>query len=194
MKTKILLLILIAIILTSCATASPQPALESSIPSTQEISTATPSSINGFVEPDPSTWVMLMPAVDEYFYYRKQAMIANDVEVLWAHYPELRNDVNISKGINAEGFLISSYQGLKLFDGNIFPEDYERIRVKLAGAKAEVLVHGLELYLFRDENGNFQDSGGEIWIDLYMTRLGNNRWYVYKTDAVTDAEYSQFSP
>lgn len=193
MKTKILSLFFAAFYLASCTAASlpPTPGGPARGPETTPTTT---SSGSGFVEPDPDTWVMLMPAVREYFYYRKQAMLAGDVEVLWARYPELRNDADISKGINAEGSMISAYLGMKLFDGNVFPESYERIKVKAGEERAEVLVHGLELYLYRQEDGSFQDSGGEVWIDLYMRRSADRQWNVYKTDAVTDAEYGQFAP
>jgi len=136
---------------------------------------------------------MLLPAVLEYFYYRKKAMVSGNVEELWSHYPELRNATDVPKGINAEGFFISNYQGLKLFDGNIFPEQYEQIRVKVTSDETEVLVHGMELYLFLDENGRFNESGGEIKIVLYL-RIKDGNWVVFKTDEVMQSEWLQFSP
>ncbi len=134
-----------------------------------------------------------MPTVLEYFYYRKQAVITNDIEALWAQYPELKNNVNIEQGINSEEFTVKNYQGLKPFDGNISPEHYEQFKVKLTNGQAEVLVHGMELYTFLDENDNFEESGGEFKIILYM-QMKEGRWVVYKTDEVTIGEWQQFAP
>ena len=181
------------ILLVSCTSIPLQgkPA-NTSITSLSEM--ATPADgIAGFVEPDPDTWVMLMPAVQEYFYYRKKAVIAADIHGLWEHYPELENGKDISKGINAEEQAISGYQTLKVFDGNIQPEEYERMKVKLAGDQAEVLVHGVELYLWIDKTGNFSNSGGEFKIVLFLQRT-RDQWSVYKTDEVTMSEWQQFSP
>ena len=147
----------------------------------------------GFVRPDPETYVKVLPAVLEYFYYRKQAMISGSVETLWEKYPELKNDIDFSKGVNSEGFFISNYHGLKLFDGNIFPEAYEPIKVKVKPDETEVLVHGMELYLFLDENREFTESGGEIKIVLYL-HLKDGHWVVFKTDEVLQSEWQQFSP
>jgi len=82
---------------------------------------------------------------------------------------------------------------LKLFDGNIFPEAYEPIKVKVQSDETEVLVHGMELYLFLDENKEFTESGGEIKIVLYL-HLKNGHWTVFKTDEVLQSEWQQFSP
>ena len=134
-----------------------------------------------------------MPAVREYFYYRQKAIISNDIDKLWTHFPELQNGVDLDKGINREEFVVSIYQDLKPIDGNFFPEQYERIRVKIVNDKAEVYVHGIELLLWVDENGNFEDSGGEIKIILYMQKQ-NNRWIVYKTDQIRMGEQNPFAP
>ena len=109
------------------------------------------------------------------------------------HYPELKNGIDLNKGINREEFLVSTYQGLKPFDGNFFPEQYERIRVKIINDRAEVYVHGIELLLYVDENGDFQESGGEIKIILFMQKQ-NNRWVVYKTDQIQMGEQNPFAP
>lgn len=43
---------------------------------------------SGATELDPSTWVSVMPAVREYFYYRKKAILSGDSQVLWNRYPD----------------------------------------------------------------------------------------------------------
>jgi hypothetical protein len=144
----------------------------------------TSTSTVGFTEPDPETWVMLMPAIREYFYYRKKAVIAGKVEVLWARYPELKDGADFSSGINAEEFFINNMQGLKPFDGNIFPESYGQIKVIISGEKAEVLAHGMELYLYADETGKFDDSGGEFKIIIFLRRQ-DDQWTVYKTQDIS---------
>ncbi len=87
---------------------------------------------------------------------------------------------------------MTGYKSFNLFDGNIFPEYYERIKVKMTQDGAEVLVHGMELYLFVDDYGNFSDSGGEFKIVLYLKKK-DARWNVYKTDEVTLSEWHQSS-
>lgn len=189
MKTKILLTLIISIPLFSCRSAVtpmvPTPVVPILLPEpTTEISTSTSTSKAGFTDPNPETWVMLMPAVREYLYYRKEAVIAGNVEVLWAQYPELKVGADFSKGINAEEFFINNMQGLKPFDGNIFPEYYEQIKVNLLGESAEILIHGMELYLFVDETGKFDDSGGEFRIIIFL-RHQDNQWIVYKTQDIS---------
>jgi len=172
----IIALLLIAILFVSCA-----PAATNVAPT--EISVFTPSTTD-FTEPDPETWVMLMPAVREYFYYRKQAVIAGNAEVLWKRYPELRDGADIPVGINAEEFFINNMQGLKPFDGNIFPESYEKIQVNYLDEKAEILTHGMELYLYADETGMFEDSGSEFKLIIFLRRQ-DNQWLVYKTHDIS---------
>jgi hypothetical protein len=199
MKIKPLCLFIVTIIFTSCVPAPsfvlatptefPSPT-QTPIP---EIPTATLAVVEGFSELDPHTWVTIMPAVREYFYYRQKAIISNNIEEFWAHYPELKNGMDISKGINQEEFLRDTYQFLKPFDGNFFPEQYERLRIKIINDKAEVYVHGMELLLYVDEEGDFQESGGEIRIILFMQKK-NNRWVVYKTDEIHMGEPNPFAP
>jgi hypothetical protein len=86
MKIESLCLFIVTIIFTSCApvptsvlatpTEFPSP-IPTPIP---EIPTATLVVVEGFSEPDPHTWVMIMPAVREYFYYRQKAIISNNIE------------------------------------------------------------------------------------------------------------------
>jgi len=161
---------------------------------TSSSSITTSSNISGFIEPDPGTFVALMPALREYFYYRKQAVITGNIEKLWAHFPELKNDVNFEKGINSEELIVTNYQSLKPFDGNVFPEHFERFKVKFINEQqVEVLVHGIELYTWLDESHKFDDSGGEFKVVLYL-HMKEGRWVVYKTDEVTLMEWQQFSP
>lgn len=146
-----------------------------------------------YIEPDPETYAAIMPVIREYFYYRKQAIISGSTEQLFSRYPELKRDIELSKGINAEEFHIKNYRQLQPVDGNIFPEYYEKIKLKIDHDKAEVLLHGMELYLFSDENNEYQDSGGELKMIIHMQRK-NDRWCIYKTDEVTQSEWREFSP
>ena len=194
MKTKILLTIILSITLFSCvpavmpvSTDTPVPAMVISTTTpnpTAEISISTSTNTFSFIDPNPETWVMLMPAVREYLYYRKKAVIAGNVEVLWEQYPELKVETDFSQGINAEEFFINNMQGLKPFDGNIFPEYYEQMKVNVLGKSAEVLIHGMELYLYIDETGKFEDSGGEFRIIIFL-RHQDNQWTVYKTHDIS---------
>lgn len=156
---------------------------------------ASPDSTNTgeYAEPDPETCVDFMPIIREYFHYRKQAIILSNMDQFWARFPGLRQGVDIEKGINLEEFTMTGYKGLNPFDGNIFPEYYERIKVKMTPDGTEVLIHGMELYLWMDDYGNFSDSGGEFKIVLYLQKKGA-RWNVYKTDEVTLSEWHQSSP
>ena len=182
MKTKkFVMVLLVVIVLASC------------VPNDLNIQTVSPDNSTGFIKPDPETFVALMPAVREYFYYRKKAVTSGNIEELWAQFPELKDGTDFSNGINSEEFVVTNYQGLKPFDGNIFPEYYERFKVKLEKENAEILVHGMELYLCLDENGKFEDSGGEFKIVLYL-RMRDGHWVVYKTDEVTIGEWQQISP
>lgn len=160
-----------------CASCSPKPA---------SIST-------GFIEPDPETYVSILPVINEYFYHRKQAVITGNPEDLFTKYPELISDTNISKGINAEEFHITNYRNLHPIDGNIFPEYYEKIKIKIDNDKAEVLLHGMEIYLWSDENGEFKETGGEFKM-IIAIHLVNGQWVIDKTDEVTQSEWSKFSP
>lgn len=196
MRTNTLTAILLVLIvfLTSCSSDGLSSAtVIAGSNSVSDIPTFTPAGTTSFTEPDPETFVALIPALREYFYYRKKAIITENIEELWAHYPELKNEVNLAQGINSEEFIVTNYQSLKAFDGNIFPEQYERFKVKFTNGQAEVLVHGMELYTWLDENNKFEDSGGEFKIVLYL-RMKDGRWVVYKTDEVTLSEWQQFSP
>lgn len=103
---------------------------------------------DGYAEPDPSTWVILMSPVREYLYYRKQAVINQNVSKLWERYPDLKQ-ANPQSGINAEASVVANYRTFKLVDGNIQAEHYERLKAKVSGDRAEVIIHGMETYLSR---------------------------------------------
>lgn len=44
---------------------------------------------------------MLMKPVREYFYYRKEAVVKDDVQILWYRYPGLKQGNDFSTGVNA---------------------------------------------------------------------------------------------
>lgn len=195
------LILLTCAMLISCSPVNTSPETNTQIPTAKPrtttqtptaVPTATPLAISDFSELDPETYVTLMPAIREYFYYRKQAVISGNTEELWQHYPGLSQDIDVEAGINAEGFHIQNYHGLKPFDGNILPEYYERLKINETPAGFEVLLHGMELYLWKDGN-NFDESGGEFKIVLYL-RQEDAVWVVYKTDQVTQMEWNQSIP
>ncbi len=155
----------------------------------QNTETVTPISDSAgvFLSPedmDSQTFMAFMPVVREYFYYRKKAILANSVEVLWARFPGLKQGVDINNGINAEEKTVTNTHFLNPFDGNISPESRERIKVKLSGDHAELLVHGGEMYLYRDQTGNFDETGGELKIILFVQQEGS-QWMVYKTQDIS---------
>lgn len=176
MKKPIIHLLVLIILLVSCN----QTQLE-------------PTDPDSFIMPDPETYVMLMPAVREYFYYRKQAVISGEMDTFWSLYPNLKQDTDLSLGINTESSLVRSMQGLKPFDGNILPEYYEKIKVKSNGSEIQVLIHGMELYVWNNIPYQFDDSGGEFKIVLYLLEHSGG-WTVTKTDEVTLAEWHDFTP
>jgi hypothetical protein len=99
-----------------------------------------------------------------------------------------------SQGINAEELIVGNYKSLKPIDGNIFPQQYERFKIKFIDKDlVEVFVHGMELYTWISEGNKFDECGGEFQVVLYL-RLQNNKWKVYRTDQVTMSEWYQFSP
>ncbi|MCD4674312.1 MAG: hypothetical protein K8R77_16745 [Anaerolineaceae bacterium] len=183
--------LLVSVVMVSCLpiNSANTPSSNSSL----ETPSSTPATTTDFIEPDSETFVSLMPTIKEYLYFRKKSVISGDTKDLWENFPELREGTDIEKGINSEEFIVANYQSLKPFDGNIFPEYYERFKVKVSNDGTEVLVHGMELYLWLDENNKFKDSGGEFKIVLYLHKK-DSRWVVYKTDEVTISEWHQFSP
>ncbi|MEA3327850.1 MAG: hypothetical protein U9R53_11190 [Chloroflexota bacterium] len=146
-----------------------------------------------FTEPDPETYVSLMPPILEYFYHRKEAVLSGDLQAFYRRYPDLEHNTNFEKGINTESTLISSYHALAPFDGNIHPEYYEKIKISQSENGIRVLVHGMELYLLKNSQGKFGESGGEFKLVLFMRQEGDT-WQVYQTDEVTLQEWQDFKP
>ncbi len=112
----------------------------------------------------------------------KKAFIAGDPEILWSRYPALKQGSDPTKRINSEKFEIAVRQTMKLLDGNVFPESYERIKAKFSGDQLEVVVHGMELYVW-DNDGTFDDTGGEIKLILSFRREGD-QWTLFRTQDV----------
>ncbi len=104
----------------------------------------------GFSEPDSSQLTKLTLPVREYLYYRKQAILNQDLSKMWLRYPELKQ--NIASNPHAETALTDKYQSVKPLDSNIDPEKYERIKVKVTGDVAEAIIHGTESYLYQPNN------------------------------------------
>lgn len=148
---------------------------------------------SAFTNPDPQTYVSLMPIIREYFYLRKQAVLSGDPDPLLTRYPDLAAGADLEMGINIEAHHIASMQSLAPFDGNIHPEYYEPIRIKESGETMEILVHGMELYLWNNEDDTFNESGGEFKMVLTVRKEGNT-WQIIKTDQVTLQEWKGFEP
>lgn len=186
--------VLLAGILTSCAPAGNLPPAASSQPVTPS-STPAPTcsgdppleaaALTDFTEPELGTWDALMAPLREYFYYRKKAIIGGDAHILWQRYPALAQGADPYKGSNAEVLFVESMQELKPVDGNILPEYYERVKVVKGDGYAQVLVHDLELYVFRDSNGRFDDSGGEFKIIVFLCATTDGSWTVYHTQDIS---------
>lgn len=138
---------------------------------------------DGLKEVTPAQFAEFSPVVNRYFYLRKQAVIKQDVEVLFREYPELRQGADPVAGINGESQTVAQYRTLEVIDGNVEPEHYARFQVREVGDKAVVLVHGLEMYLRK----NFDESGGGLKILLYLERR-EGAWTVVKSDETTLAE------
>lgn len=149
----------------------------------------TKNDVEGFVEPELSDWVQYIKPVREYMYLRTQALLKNDINILWERYPALKEHINLAEGINVEqNELESLNKGHRLVDANYDIENYERIKVKtLNENEVIILVHGSILYLADD----FEESGGEFLMQLFLRRNGDN-WDVVKTDEYTLPEYKEW--
>jgi hypothetical protein len=143
----------------------------------------------GFLEPHSTDWVKYIQPVREYMYYRTSAVLQNDISILWERYPKLKNNMNPEIGINIEMEQVQSLNDhFHLIDANFSEEGRERIKVKeINDHEVIVLVHGGIGYL-RD---NFEESGGEILIKLYMERA-RNQWNMVKTDEYLLHEYKEW--
>lgn len=142
-----------------------------------------------FVEPEPSEWVEYNTALTEYMHHRTQAVIQNDINILWDRYPLLKENADREKGINVEKDEVDSLNnGLDIIDANFQLESYDRLKVKsISDEEAVVLVHGSIVYI-RD---NFEESGGEYLIKVFLKKSGDE-WTVTKTDEYTLPEYKKW--
>lgn len=142
-----------------------------------------------FIEPEPSDSLKYTKTVTEYLYYRTQAVVNNDMDILWNQYPGLKDSINFKKGINVEKYVMESLnEHFDLIDANYNIESYERIKVKtIDDHNVIVLVHGSISYLRQD----FQESGGEHVIKVFLEKT-NNQWTVVKTDEYTQSEYKEW--
>jgi len=142
-----------------------------------------------FNEPEPSDWVEYIKAVREYMYYRTQAVLQDDIQILWDRYPLLESNSKRETGVNTEKYEVETLNdSFRLIDANFSEESHERIKVKrLSDQEAVILVHGGIGYL-RDD---FEESGGEILIELYVEKEDRN-WKVVKTDEYTLEEYKEW--
>lgn len=131
-------------------------------------------------------------AVNEYFYYRKLAIVARDADVLWARYPQLRAGEDLATGINKEGWLAARSDSSRSLADVVYDLDrYERMRLLSSSADTVVVrVHGLERYIQKD----FSDgTAGEFILDLHLQRAGD-KWTVVRTDEMTLSEFHTAPP
>ncbi|WP_349408538.1 hypothetical protein [Pseudalkalibacillus sp. SCS-8] len=145
--------------------------------------------VEGFFEPEPSDWVNYAKIVKEYMYHRTQAVINDDINILFEKYPNLKENIDPEKGINVEKNEVESLnQGFDFVDANYNIESYERIKVKeINDNEVIVLVHGSIVYL-RDD---FDESGGEYLIKVFL-KQNDHQWTVVKTDEYTIPEYKEW--
>ncbi|WP_332645909.1 LptM family lipoprotein [Lysinibacillus sp. 54212] len=142
-----------------------------------------------FIEPESSSWVNYTKPIREYMYYRTQAVINDDINILWKRYPELKNSIDRNLGINVEKYEVETLnKDFELIDANYNIEAYERIKVQTINEnEIIVLVHGAVTYLRND----FDESGGEHLIKIFLKRI-ENQWTVVKTDEYTQEEYKEW--
>ncbi len=145
--------------------------------------------LEGFVEPEPTDWVEYSKPVREYMYYRTQAVLNNDINILWEKYPKLMKNSDQKEGVNVEKYEVESLnEGFDLLDANFNIEGYERMKVKTINEnEIIVLVHGGIGYLRTD----LDESGGEYLIKLYLEDK-ENQWTVVKTDEYLIHEYKEW--
>lgn len=145
--------------------------------------------MEGFVEPDPSDWVEFIKPVTEYMYYRTQAVLNKDINILWDKYQALKDNIDLKQGVNVEKYEVESLnESFELIDANFNIEGNERIKVKtINDDEVIVLIHGGIAYLRND----FDDSGGEYLIKVFLEHK-DNHWTVVKTDEYTLPEYKEW--
>ncbi|WP_134703217.1 hypothetical protein [Ammoniphilus sp. YIM 78166] len=142
-----------------------------------------------FREPEPTEWVQYMKPVREYLYYRTQAVVKGDIEILWTRYPDLKNNVDPKTGVNNEIYEVDSLRAsFNLIDANFHPESYERMKIQTVNDREViVLIHGGIGYLRED----LDESGGGILIKLYIEHK-DNQWIVVKTDEYLIHEFKEW--
>ncbi|OLO39386.1 hypothetical protein BTR23_10140 [Alkalihalophilus pseudofirmus] len=145
--------------------------------------------IRGFVEPEPSDWVDYIKPIREYMYHRTQAVINNDIQILWQKYPELKHNIDLEQGVNIEKYELKPLnEGFDLLDANYNIESYDRIKVKSINEdEVIVFVHGSIGYLRND----FEESGGEYLLKIFLKQI-DSQWTVVKTDEYTLPEYKEW--
>jgi hypothetical protein len=146
-----------------------------------------------FKEPDPETYVRLIPVIREYFYLRKQSTLSGDTTPFFQRYPALAEGMETEKGINIESKHFAGMQDFDLVDGNFFPEYYEKIKISQNDTEWRVLVHGMGLYAYRDADGMINESGGEFKI-VFLLQEKDDTFMIAQTDEVTLAEWKDFTP
>lgn len=148
-----------------------------------------PGNKTGFTEPEPSDWVTYSQVATEYMYYRTQAVIKNNINILWDQYPELRENTDRGFGINVEKYEVESLnEGFDFIDANFSIESYERLKIKtINDQESIILVHGSMSFLRKE----FEESSGEYLIELYV-KLIDNKWTVVKTGEYTLPEYKEW--
>ncbi|SOC11412.1 hypothetical protein SAMN05880501_106149 [Ureibacillus xyleni] len=142
-----------------------------------------------FVEPETSEYSTYLKPIREYMYHRTQAVLKNDINLLWEQYPDLKNNSDRKTGVNIEKYEIESLNdSFNLLDANFSIESYERIKVKkITENEVIVLVHGSISYLRKD----LDESGGEYLIEVYLQKR-DNQWTVIKTDEYLEHEYKEW--
>lgn len=146
----------------------------------------TKTTVEGFVELEPSEWEKYAKPVREYMYYRTQAVINDDINILWDKYPKLKGNIQLSDGVNVEKYILDTLnKELRFIDASYDIEYYNPLQVKKVNEnEVNVLVHGMIVYLTE----NFEEIGGERLIEIYLQRAGT-KWEVVKTDEYTEEEY-----
>ncbi|ARU63591.1 hypothetical protein CBW65_23185 [Tumebacillus avium] len=132
----------------------------------------------------PEDTALVMPAVEEYFSVRKQAILSGNVSALHKRYPELAKGTDLRAGINSEALMVEQHRSPKTFDETLDLEYYEPIQVQLRSDTAKVVVHGLSGYLHPEDI----ISEGEFHLTLTL-RQQSGVWTVTQTDEKTLEEY-----
>lgn len=153
------------------------------------VQTDLPKEDIGFIEPESTDWVDYIKPIREYMYYRTQAVLENDIDILWKQYPDLKNNSDQKLGVNVETFEVETLNSdFNLLDANYDAESNARIKVKTINKnEVVVLVHGSIVYLRND----FEESGGEYLIKVFLEQK-DKQWTVVKTDEYTVPEYKEW--